>query len=105
VADAAKAALTAAPGWALAGALLVAGCSTLPGGGVARPKDSCRAEPGQRFLGERASAESGAAIMAATRSTSLRWIPPDTIVTTEYAFGRVTVSYDGDYRIMQVTCG
>jgi hypothetical protein len=66
--------------------------------------DTCRADPGQAFIGQRASAESGTAIMAATRSTRLRWVPPRTAVTMEYALGRVTVGYDDDYRITSVGC-
>jgi hypothetical protein len=67
--------------------------------------DTCRAEPGQRFVGERPTSETGAAILAATRSREIRWIPPDVIVTMEYKFGRVSVGYDENYRILRVSCG
>jgi len=87
------------------GALVLAACATVPADGGERPAgDTCRAEPGQRFVGQRATADSGTAITAATRSTRLRWVPPRTAVTMEYAFGRVTVSYDDDYRITAVSC-
>jgi len=86
-------------------ALALAACATVPAEGEERPAgDTCRAEPGQSFVGQRATAESGAAIMAATGSTRIRWVPPRTAVTMEYAFGRVTVSYDDDYRITAVSC-
>lgn len=90
----------------LAAPLALAACATTaPDGGPARPAgDTCRAEPGQAFIGQRASVESGAAIMAATRSTRLRWVPPGTMVTMEYAYGRVTVGYDSGYRITSVGC-
>lgn len=91
-----------------AGALALAACTTVPAEGdppVRGPADTCRAEPGQAFIGQRASAEIGAAIAAATHSTRLRWVPPHTIITTEYAFGRVTVAYDDAYRITAVSCG
>lgn len=90
-----------------AGALSLAACTTVPADGeppVREPADTCRAEPGQRFIGQRATAETGTAIMAATRSTRLRWVPPRTAVTMEYAFGRVTVSYDDNYAITAVSC-
>jgi hypothetical protein len=87
-----------------AGSCLVAACATMPADGERPPDDSCRAKPGQRFLGQRASPEVGAAIMAATRSRAIRWVPPRTAITMEYAFGRVTVSYDDDYRITTVGC-
>ena len=87
------------------GALALSACATTgreepPQG----PGDTCRAEPGQRFVGQRASSESGAAIMAATGAARLRWVPPRTAVTMEYAFGRVTVSYDDNYAITAVSC-
>jgi hypothetical protein len=86
-------------------ALSLAGCATVPAEGEGRaPSDTCRVEPGQRFISERATAESGAAIMRATDSVRLRWVPPDTAVTMEYGLGRVTVSYDRDYRITAVSC-
>jgi hypothetical protein len=90
---------------ALAAAALT-GCATVPpGDGPARADNSCRADGGQRFIGQRASAEAGSAILAATQSTRLRWVPPRTAVTLEYAFGRVTVSYDDNSIITRVSCG
>jgi hypothetical protein len=90
---------------AAASACTLAACATAPPGGDRPPEDTCRAEPGQAFIGQRASAETGAAIRAATRSRTIRWVPPRTAVTMEYDFGRVTVSYDDDYRITGVSCG
>ena len=88
----------------LAGGLFVlAGCTTIADN-TAAPGDTCEAEPGQRFIGQRASAETGAAIMEATDSQTIRWVPPRTAVTMEYAFGRVTVSYDDNYAITAVSC-
>lgn len=86
-------------------ALLLGACATVPADGEERPAgDTCKAAPGQSFIGQRATADAGTAIMAATRSTRLRWVPPRTAVTMEYAFGRVTVSYDDAYRITAVSC-
>jgi hypothetical protein len=91
---------------AVAAALALAACATVPADGEDRPAgDTCRAEPGQNFIGQRASAETGAVILRATRSTRLRWVPPDTAVTTEYGFGRVTVSYDDAMILTRVSCG
>ena len=87
-----------------AGACIQAACTTAADEPDRPAQDSCRAEPGQSFIGQRASGDTGAAIMAATRSTRIRWVPPRTAVTMEYAFGRVTVSYDDDYRITAVSC-
>ena len=87
----------------LAGGLALAGCTTIEDD-TAAPRDTCQAEPGQRFIGQRATLETGAAIVEATNSTRLRWVPPRTAVTMEYAFGRVTVSYDDNYAITAVRC-
>ena len=88
-----------------ASTLALAACATIPADGGEHPAgDTCRAEAGQRFIGQRASADTGTAIMAATHATRLRWVPPRTAVTMEYAFGRVTVSYDDNYAITAVSC-
>ena len=67
--------------------------------------DTCNPAPGQNYLGQRASPQTGSAILVATGASRLRWLPPRSVVTMEYAYGRVTVSYDDDYRITRVTCG
>ena len=92
-----------------AAALALSACTTIPANGEEPPvrevPDTCKAEPAQRYLGQRATAETGAAIVAATDSRELRWLPPGAIVTMEYKIGRVNVSYDESYRITRVTCG
>lgn len=87
--------------------LTLAACATVPTGGEtpATVADTCKADDGQRFVGQRASAETGAAILAATRSTRLRWVPPRMAVTADYGFGRVTVAYDDAMAITRVSCG
>ncbi len=94
------------------GALLLAGCATAAAPGIEEgeriagfSEDSCRSRPGEAFHGQRASAETGAAILAATGATRLRWLPPDSAVTMDYSPNRVTVSYNRDYRITRVSCG
>ncbi|PNU06620.1 I78 family peptidase inhibitor [Novosphingobium guangzhouense] len=68
--------------------------------------DSCSAAGGQAFVGRRADADTGLALLKATRSRTLRWIaPPQTVVTTEYQPGRVTVDLDGQGIITNVNCG
>jgi hypothetical protein len=86
-------------------ALTAAGCASVPAQDPARPSsDTCRAEAGQRFVGQRATPETASAILAATGATRLRWVPPRTAVTLEYAYGRATVSYDDNYTITTVSC-
>ena len=67
--------------------------------------DTCNAQGGQRFVGERATQEVGTRLLAATDSRTLRWVPPDTLVTADYRYGRLTVSYGADYVITRVSCG
>jgi hypothetical protein len=67
--------------------------------------DSCRREPGQRFVGQRATAELGAEMLRATGAREIRWVPPDTAVTMDYKFGRLTVGYDPSMIVTSVSCG
>lgn len=87
------------------GAVALAGCATVPADGPGRAAaNHCQAEPGQRFVGQRATGETGAAILAATGAARLRWVPPRTAVTLEFAYDRVTVGYGDDYVIETVSC-
>jgi hypothetical protein len=95
---------------AIAAAMLpLAACATLPAEGeeppVREPANTCNDVLGENYLGQRATAALGSEIAAATHATALRWIPPNSVVTMEYAFGRVSVAYDQDMRITRVTCG
>ncbi|MBO9511384.1 I78 family peptidase inhibitor [Erythrobacter sp. A6_0] len=93
-------------------ALTLAGCAaTQPGGpiedreaGVASGSE-CTAERTERFIGQTASSETGAAILAATNSRTLRWGPPDSMFTMDYRPDRVTVMYDAQSRITEIRCG
>lgn len=71
---------------------------------VREPEGSCRAEPGQRFVGMKATAEVGTQMLAATGAKTLRWVPPRTAVTMDFNPSRLTVSYDDDYVITKVSC-
>jgi hypothetical protein len=87
------------------GAAALAGCTAVPAERPGRPAvNHCRAEAGQRFVGQHATGETGAAIRAATGAARLRWVPPRTAVTLEFAYDRVTVSYGDDYVITKVSC-
>lgn len=82
-------------------------CATAPAAGDPPVRDiegSCRAEPGQRFIGSRATAETGAQLLAATGATLLRWVPPRTAVTMEFNPNRLTVGYDDAMMITSVNC-
>jgi hypothetical protein len=93
----------------LATAALLAGCAaTTPPPDDAPPvrdiRGICQREPGQRFVGQKATEEVGRAMLAATGATILRWVPPRTAVTMDFNPNRLTVSYDDNYVITQVSC-
>lgn len=84
--------------------LALAACTTATDVSVT-PRDTCRRDAGQQFVGQRASSETGAAILEATDTRTLRWVAPGMMVTADYGFGRVTVSYDEAMVITRVSCG
>ena len=89
--------------------ILLAGCAdTLPPPDAAPPvhdiRGTCQREPGQRFVGTKATEAIGREMLAATGATSLRWVPPRTAVTMDFNPSRLTVSYDDDYVITRISC-
>jgi hypothetical protein len=86
----------------------LAGCTTAappPGEPPVRPvAGECKAEPGQRFVGMKATGEIGQQLLAATGAAVLRWVPPRTAITMDFRADRLTVSYDDDYVITRVSC-
>lgn len=86
-------------------AVLLGACVSTNNGAEPRMSgDTCRAAPGQTYIGRKASAEIGAELLRATDSRELRWVAPDMIVTADYKFGRLTVSYDQAMTIITVSC-
>jgi len=88
---------------------LLAGCAaSLPPPDEVPPardiQGTCQREPGQRFVGQKATGEIGRAMLAATGAAILRWVPPRTAVTMDFNPSRLTVSYDDDYVITKVSC-
>ncbi|MDQ4419613.1 I78 family peptidase inhibitor [Sphingobium sp. DEHP117] len=57
------------------------------------------------FVGEKATAETGARLLTATGARSLRWVPPRTAVTMDFREDRLTVSYDDNLVITTTACG
>lgn len=93
-----------APVLAGAGAMALAGCATT----ATNPETGhriCKAEPAQRFVGQRADAANGQAIQRATGAELLRWAPPRSALTMDFREERVTVAYDDAMIITMITCG
>ena len=90
------------------GAALLTSCTTTlaptPVHGVT-PGHRCEAEAGAGFVGQAATAESGRAIVQATKAAVLRWAPPGVMLTMDYREDRVTVRTEPGGKITAVTCG
>ena len=83
----------------VAGALALGACATTDD-----PDRFCNAAPGQLFVGQKADAESGLAMLRATGARVIRWVPPRTAVTMEVQQGRLTVAYDDAMNVTSVAC-
>jgi len=86
-----------------ASAVALAGCATT--GDIAGGAGSCKAEPGQAFVGQRVTAELGERLLRLTGARQLRWGPPRTPMTMDYRVDRLNVFYDDAMMIDRVTCG
>ena len=62
----------------------------------------CDADLAKSFVGQRATTDSGAAILRATGASTLRWGPPDSVFTMDYRPDRVNVMYDAEMAITEV---
>ncbi|MEQ8738674.1 MAG: I78 family peptidase inhibitor [Hoeflea sp.] len=65
----------------------------------------CDAGPVQDLIGEKATPEIGARILAESGARTLRWGPPRSAWTMDYRVDRVNVRYDDDMVIEAITCG
>lgn len=89
------------------------GCATQQASGEARPGGdaptpaavACRPEGLEKFVGQTASAASGAQMLAASGARTLRWAGPGMAVTMDYRPDRLTVVYDREMRITRLSCG
>ena len=86
-----------------ASVLALAGCATT--GETLAGEGPCKAEPGQGFVGQRATAEVGAQLLRATGAKQLRWGPPRSAMTMDFRADRLTVAYNDAMTIERVTCG
>ena len=89
--------------FALLVALAATACTTIPPE-HAMPS-ACHAAGSEKFIGQAATSETGAAILQATHSSILRWAMPGMMMTMEYNASRVTVRVGADGKIAGVNCG
>jgi uncharacterized protein YceK len=91
----------------------LAGCATTmddaapdeTGGGPEPQAMLCKADAAQRHVGQKASADVGAAILADSGARTLRWGPPNGAWTMDYRQDRVGVRYDEAMTIVDIACG
>ena len=65
----------------------------------------CRNEALAQFVGQPASQELGARILASSGGRVIRWVPKGGVVTMDYREDRVTVQLDGANRVERASCG
>ncbi len=66
---------------------------------------TCDAAYAQHHIGDAVTEELGLVIRDETGARKLRWGPPNAIWTMDYREDRVNVRYDGDGKIIEITCG
>lgn len=86
-------------------ALPIAACTIAESAPPGLPEGTCRNEPLSQFIGQPASQELGARMMAASSARILRWVPKGGVVTMDYSPSRLTVALDGANRVETARCG
>ncbi|WP_311268709.1 I78 family peptidase inhibitor [Sphingobium sp. WCS2017Hpa-17] len=92
--------------------LMMLGLSACAGAGAEGPatppaaaEGPCRNDGLDRFTGQKASAEVGAALLKASGAKTLRWGGPGMAMTMDFRPDRLTVSYDEAMVITSARCG
>ncbi len=70
-----------------------------------QPLGICRGDSLPSFIGQPATQELGARMLAATGARTLRWVARGMMVTMDYSDQRLTVYLDGADRIERASCG
>lgn len=83
---------------------LMAGCTTTSTAADAAGEAECNLAAAERFIGQAASKDVGAQLLAASGARTLRWAPPRSALTMDYRPDRLTVSYDDAMIITEMTC-
>jgi hypothetical protein len=66
---------------------------------------TCRNEPLAQFIGQPASQELGARMLAESHARVLRWVPKGGMVTMDFRGDRLTVQLDEANRVLTASCG
>lgn len=85
--------------------IALAACTTVAAEAPEPARAICKAEGLERYVGQPATAETGAAILSESRARVLRWIAHGSAVTMDFSEQRVNIKLTPDNRIEAVTCG
>ena len=69
------------------------------------PAGTCRRDSLAQFVGQTASQELGARMLAASGARTIRWVPKGGVVTMDFNPSRLTVQLDGSNRVESANCG
>jgi hypothetical protein len=65
---------------------------------------TCRNDALAQFVGQPATKDLGARMLAASGAQTIRWVSYGTAVTMEYRLGRITVFLDSSNRVERASC-
>ena len=65
----------------------------------------CNATDLQGMIGQRVDVEMGERLRRGSGAKDLRWAPPNSALTMDFREDRLTVSYDEQMAITQISCG
>lgn len=65
----------------------------------------CRSEVLAQFVGQPASQDLGARMLAASGARTIRWVPKGGVVTMDFNSFRLTVQLDASNRVERANCG
>ena len=65
----------------------------------------CSTDGLEAFVGQKATAELGAQLLAKSGARTLRWGAPNTAMTMDFRPDRLTVSYDDAMVVTRASCG
>lgn len=88
-------------------AIPLSACMVTPSGqpGAGDPVGACRNEGLAQFVGQPASQDRGARMLAQSGARTIRWVPKGAIITMEFSPDRLTVMLDGSNRVESARCG
>jgi len=85
----------------------ISACMATPSGqpGTGEPVGSCRNDGLGQFVGQPASQDLGARMLAESGARTIRWVPKGAIITMEFSPDRLTIMLDGSNRVEAARCG